>query len=151
MNRSRSASVGLPGSMRNTLKYAATRMSTQDRHEPRCGVLVLCEVSMMRARISRATSRRRSMLTRAGASRLVDIVERLGLELRVEAVDPGDRLIQPLLEGDVVGPAERLAQLGAAEQVGGVFAGALWRHVNANGELSGPARAGHLTPLAHAA
>src|SRR5947207_1932326 len=98
MKRSRSASVGLPGSMRNALKYAATRMSTQDRQDPRCGVLVLCEVSMMRARISRATSCRRSMLKRAGASRLVDIVERLRPEVLVETLDPGDGFIESLLE-----------------------------------------------------
>src|SRR5262245_27200224 len=55
MKRSRRGLRGSSVSSRSVWKYAATRMSTQDRHDPRCGVCVLWEFSMMRARISRAS------------------------------------------------------------------------------------------------
>src|SRR3954471_3383228 len=97
MKRSRSGLAGAVGSMWRTLKYAATRISTHDRHEPRCGVFVRCEFSMMRARISRASFSRRgtSIFIRAsGISSLVHVALRLLLELLQVILRPLDAFVE---------------------------------------------------------
>src|SRR5687768_8282822 len=102
-------------------------MSTHDRHEPRCGVLVLCDVSMIRIRMVRAMS---SSLPMSGArlmpgSGLVHVVERLALQFREIAFYPRDAPVEALVERYPVAPSQRLPELRAVEHVGRVLAEAL--------------------------
>src|SRR3970040_2680496 len=80
MNRSRDGARASAASIRSTEKYSVVRISTPDRHEPKWGVFVLCDVSMMRTRRVRARQSRSEMSTRAvtrlprWASRLEEIL-----------------------------------------------------------------------------
>src|SRR5688572_13684681 len=44
MNRSRNGSHEFCGSISSVVQYAATRISTHERAEPRCGVPALCDI-----------------------------------------------------------------------------------------------------------
>src|SRR5262245_41430685 len=104
-------------------------MSTHDRHEPRCGVLVLCEVSMIRIRMVRAMSSSFVMsvvrFMRAPGSGLVRVVEGLPLQLLAVGRRPFDASIEALLERYPVAPAQRFPELRAVEHVGRILAEAL--------------------------
>jgi len=60
MKRSRFGSRGLAGSIRSAPQYAATRISTHESADPRCGALATLDISTTRPRIRRARAFRSS-------------------------------------------------------------------------------------------
>src|SRR5580765_4568574 len=109
-------------------------MSTQDRHEPRCGVWVRCEFSMILARMIRAVCSSLLIFASIWSFRLlvgqapsgpVNVVDRLLLQGVEPTFHPFDGLVDPLLEGNPILPAELASYLVAVEPVGGVLAQAL--------------------------
>src|SRR5438067_10309429 len=72
MNRSRSGASASLTSILSACQYAATRMSTHERHDARCGVRARCDSSTIWPRISLAACSRgpRSTIVASVASRL---------------------------------------------------------------------------------
>src|ERR1700712_854023 len=117
-------------------------MSVHDKHEPRCGVCVLCEFSIMRARISAASRSSSSMFKvfafdayagRAARNPLwfVLIIVRLSLEFFEIGLDPCNAFIEAAIERYFVLPAQFFPHLLAFKHVGGVLTQSLADNLHA--------------------
>src|SRR5579862_5799301 len=116
-------------------------MSTHDRHDPRCGVCVLCEFSMIRARILPANVFSSSIFTFVALVSWVSsllswlwfvyVIVRLPLEILEVGLHPSDAFIEPLIERYFVLPPQSLPQLCAVQHVSSVLAHALADNLDA--------------------
>src|SRR5882724_2909274 len=86
-------------------------------------------VARSAANTADARSKGKSFSAVVMASRLVNIILRLPRNLGAMRVEPLDRLGDAGLERNGVAPTERAARLGTVEQVSGVLARTILRHL----------------------